>query len=204
MTKLKKINVVIIIISLIINTIFLTLTLLGKYNSNILVCLSLYLILFIPTIINKLFRINISDSIELIFLTFIFVAQLLGSIVHFYGLIFWFDSFTHFVSGILSAILSLQLLVLFNKYDKKDKFFNMLFCIAFTLMVATCWELFEFSADRIFGHNAQKVLETGVADTMKDMICALLGSMLFLIGYFYDIISGKNKLNKIISDIKKG
>lgn len=203
MTKLKKINVVIITISLIINTIFLTLTLLDKYNSNILVCLSLYLILFIPTIINKLFRINISDSIELIFLTFIFVAQLLGSIVHFYGLISWFDSFTHFVSGILSAILSLQLLVLFNKYDKKDRFFNMLFCIAVTLMIASCWELFEFSADNIFGNNAQKVLETGVTDTMKDIICALLGSLLFLVGYFYDVMSGKNKLIKIIYDIKK-
>ena len=198
MTKLKKINVGIIVVSLIINTIFIILTLIGKYNSSVLVCLSLYLILFIPTIVNKLFNINISDSSQFIFLIFIFVAQLLGSIAHFYELIPWFDSFTHFISGILSALFALQLLVLFDKYKVDSKVFNILFAIAFTLMIASFWEFFEFSADRLFGRDAQKVLKTGVGDTMKDMICALLGSLLFLVGYIYDIISGKNKLKKII------
>ena len=203
MMKLKKINVGIIVVSFIINTIFMILTLIGKYSSNILVCLSLYIILFIPVIVNKFFKINISDSSQFIYLTFIFVAQLLGSIAHFYILIPWFDSFTHFISGVLSPLFALQLLVLFDKYNQDNKLFNILFCIAFTLMIASFWEIFEFSADRIFGRDAQKVLETGVTDTMKDITCALLGALLCLIGYVYDIISAKNKLSKIIYDIKK-
>lgn len=203
MTRLKKINIVVIAVSFIINTVFMILTLIGKYNSNILVCLSLYLILFIPNIINKLFKINISDSVQFVFLTFIFVAQLLGSIVQFYELIPWYDSFTHFISGVLSALFALKLLVLFDKYNPKSKVFNILFGVAFTLMVASFWEIFEFSADRIFGRDAQKVLETGVADTMKDIICALLGALLCLVWYLYDIISGKNKLRNFIYNIKK-
>lgn len=203
MTKLKKINIAIIAVSFIINTIFMFLTLIGKYNSNILVCISLYLILFIPTVANKLFKIKISDSVKFIFLTFIFIAQLLGSIIHLYNLIPWFDSFTHFISGILTALFSLQILVLFNKYNPKNKVFNILFCIAFTIMVATLWELFEFSADRMFGYDAQKVLETGVRDTMKDIVCASLGSILFLVCYIYDVIADKNKLKEFIYSIKK-
>lgn len=203
MTKLKKINIVIIVVSLIINTIFIILTLMGKYNSNILVCLSLYPILFTPKLVNKLSKLKISDSIEFMFVTFIFIAQILGSVAHFYSLIPWFDSFTHFVSGILTSLFSLQILVLLDKYNPKHKGFNILFMIAFTLMIASFWEIFEFSADNVFGNDAQKVLETGVTDTMKDIICALLGSLLFLAGYIYDIISGKDKVKNFIYSIKK-
>lgn len=203
MMKLNKINIGIITISLIINTIFLILTLLGKYNSNILVCLSLYVIVFIPSILTKLFRINISELVRFIFLIFIFIAQLLGSIIHLYDLISWFDSFVHFISGIVSSILSLQLLILFNKHDQKKKVFNLLFSISFTLMVASFWEIFEFSADRIFGYDAQRVLETGVYDTMKDIICALLGSLLFVVSYIYDFLFNKHRFVKFIYGIKK-
>ena len=203
MAKLKKVNIFIIIVSFIINTIFLFLTIMSKYNSNILVCLSLYLILFIPTIINRCFKINIPDSSQFLFLTFIFIAQLLGSIVHFYELITWFDSFTHFISGVLCVLFALQLLVLFNKYNEENKIFNILFIIAFTLMASSFWEVFEFSMDRMFGRDAQKVLETGVTDTMKDIICALLGSLLSLMWYMYDLITSKHKLKNFIYSIKK-
>ena len=203
MTKLKKINVVIIVIGLIINTIFTIMTLINKYNGNIFVCFSFYLMLFIPAIINKVFKINISTSVKFIFLTFIFVAQLLGSIAHFYMLITWFDSFTHFVSGILTVLFALQLLTLFNKYDQDDKVFNIIFTIAFTFMVASFWEVFEFLADSIFGRDAQNVLKTGVTDTMKDIICAFLGGIVCLVYYSYDIGSSKSKLKKFIYSIKK-
>lgn len=203
MKKLKKINIVVITIALIINTVLMVLTLMGKYNSNILVCLSMYPILFVPILAKKIFKIKISDSIEFMFVAFIFIAQLLGSVAHFYSLIPWFDSFAHFVSGILTALFSLQVLVLFDKYNPKHKGFNVLFAIAFTFMIAGLWEIFEFSADSIFGNDAQKVLTTGVTDTMKDMICALLGSILFLVAYIYDVISDKNKLKKFIYSIKK-
>lgn len=203
MTKLKKINVAVIIVGLIINTIFMLLTLIGRYNSNVLVCISLYLIFFIPVLIRKIFKINISYSVESMFVIFIFIAQVLGRVVQLYDLIHWFDSFTHFVSGILITLFSLQLLVLFDKYNRKDIVFNILFSIAFTLMVASFWEFFEFTADNIFGNDTQKVLATGVSDTMKDMICALLGNILFIVSYIYDIFTKKNKLKNFIYSIKK-
>lgn len=192
---MKKINNIIILSMLIINTGCIGLTLLGKYNSNILVCLSLYLIIFIPKILRKASP-KINDLIESIFLIFILFAQLLGSILHFYGIIYWYDSFMHYISGILTSFLAILLLVLFNKYDEKDKIFNIIFIISITLMVAGLWEIFEFTADNLLGGDAQRVLATGVTDTMKDIICALLGSILFSLSYLYECIKKKNLVIK--------
>jgi len=117
MKILKKINISIIALTIILNTLFLGLTLFKRFDSNILVCLSLYVIVFLPTIIRKIFKIKIANSVELVFLIFIFLAQLLGSVMHFYGIIYWYDSFVHFTSGLLTALFALLLLLMFKKYD---------------------------------------------------------------------------------------
>lgn len=204
MKKLKKINIGIIVLTIILNTIFLGLTIFDKFESNILVCFSLYFIVFLPTIIRKLFKIKIASSIELAFLVFIFLAQLLGSVMHFYEFIFWYDSFVHFISGMLTALLALLLLLLFKKYNSKSLGFNIIYMISITLMVASFWELFEFTADNLLGGDAQRVIATGVRDTMKDMICALLGCILVIIEYAYEQTT-KTKLlvNRFLDNIKK-
>lgn len=191
---MKKINLWSIIIIVFINTIFLLLTLFGRFNSNILVCMSTYIIVFIPKVITKYSKIKITPLVEFLFLIFIFLAELLGSVMHFYEYISWFDSLVHYISGIFTALLGLILLVHFNKYSNKDLFFNVLFIISITLMVASLWELFEFTNDSLFGYNAQRVVETGVNDTMKDIICALLGSILVCIGYIYENLENKKML----------
>lgn len=192
---MKKTNNIFIILMLIINTVCMIFSMFGIYNSNILVCLSLYLIVFLPKILRK-FNSKVNDLIELIFLIFIFFAQLLGSILHFYGIIYWYDSFMHYISGILTSFLAILILVIFNKYDKKDKIFNIIFIISIALMIAGLWEIFEFTSDNLLDLDAQRVVATGVTDTMKDIICAFLGSILFSICYLYESVKNKNLLIK--------
>lgn len=192
---MKKTNDILIILMIIVNTICMLLSICGKYNSNILVCLSLYLIIFLPRIVRK-FSSKVNDLIELIFLLFILFAQLLGSILHFYGIIYWYDSFMHYISGILTSFLSVIILILFNKYDDNDKVFNVIFILSITLMVASLWEIFEFTTDNLLGGDAQRVVATGVTDTMKDIICALLGSILFSFCYLYECLKNKTLLIK--------
>ena len=192
---MKKTNNILIILMIIVNTICMFLSICGKYNSNILVCLSLYLIIFLPRIIRK-FSSKVNDLIELIFLLFILFAQLLGSILHFYGIIYWYDSFMHYISGILTSLLAVIILILFNKYDDNDKVFNVIFILSITLMVASLWEIFEFTTDNLLGGDAQRVVATGVTDTMKDIICALLGSILFSFCYVYECLKNKTLLIK--------
>lgn len=192
---MKKTNNILIILMIIVNTICMFLSICGKYNSNILVCLSLYLIIFLPRIIRK-FSPKVNDLIELIFLLFILFAQLLGSILHFYGIIYWYDSFMHYISGILTSFLAVIILILFNKYDDNDKAFNVIFILSITLMVASLWEIFEFTTDNLLGGDAQRVVATGVTDTMKDIICALLGSILFSFCYLYECLKNRTLLIK--------
>lgn len=192
---MKKTNDILIILMIIVNTICMLLSICGKYNSNILVCLSLYLIIFLPRIVRK-FSSKVNDLIELIFLLFILFAQLLGSILHFYGIIYWYDSFMHYISGILTSFLAVIILILFNKYDDNDKIFNVIFILSITLMVASLWEIFEFTTDNLLDGDAQRVVATGVTDTMKDIICALLGSILFSFCYLYECLKNKTLLIK--------
>lgn len=192
---MKKTNNILIILMIIVNTICMFLSICGKYNSNILVCLSLYLIIFLPRIVRK-FSSKVNDLIELIFLLFILFAQLLGSILHFYGIIYWYDSFMHYISGILTSFLAVIILILFNKYDDNDKVFNVIFILSITLTVASLWEIFEFTTDNLLGGDAQRVVATGVTDTMKDIICALLGSILFSFCYLYECLKNKTLLIK--------
>mgnify|MGYP000698908870 FL=1 len=192
---MKKTNDILIILMIIVNTICMLLSICGKYNSNILVCLSLYLIIFLPRIVRK-FSSKVNDLIELIFLLFILFAQLLGSILHFYGIIYWYDSFMHYISGILTSFLAVIILILFNKYDDNDKVFNVIFILSITLMVASLWEIFEFTTDNLLDGDAQRVVATGVTDTMKDIICALLGSILFSFCYLYECLKNKTLLIK--------
>ena len=192
---MKKTNDILIILMIIVNTICMLLSICDKYNSNILVCLSLYLIIFLPRIVRK-FSSKVNDLIELIFLLFILFAQLLGSILHFYGIIYWYDSFMHYISGILTSFLAVIILILFNKYDDNDKVFNVIFILSITLMVASLWEIFEFTTDNLLDGDAQRVVATGVTDTMKDIICALLGSILFSFCYLYECLKNKTLLIK--------
>ena len=200
MKKIEITNKILIILSLLVNTVYIILTLIGKFDSNILVCLSYYILVILPIIFRK-FKINFSDMLELVYLIFIILACLMGSIMKFYSLIYFYDSLVHYISGILTALLGLVLLIWFNKFKSKEYSFNILYMFFVSLAVAALWEIFEFSADNLLGGDAQKVIETGVTDTMKDIICALLGSLLVSVCYAYEYVNNK-KL--IITNFIKG
>ena len=179
---MKLINNLLILLIWVINIGAIILNLTIGYDVNILVCIALSIIIIIPRIFKK--RLGVTDTIEFIYLIFILLAGVLGSVIKLYATVYWYDSFTHFLSGVLTAYLALIILARTKKYDKKN-FFNVFFIILFALAVAAFWEIFEFTSDSLLGYDAQKVIETGVTDTMKDIICALLGSILFIITYLY-------------------
>lgn len=164
--------------------------------SYILICLSFILIILLPKIIRNVFKVNFSLSLEFISIIFVILALFFGSILHFYDKIYWYDSFTHFLSGVLTALFAL---VIINTFKQNKKvLFNILFIISFSMLVATFWEIFEFISNMIFHSDPQKVLTTGVNDTMKDIICALSGSALFIIVYLYDFFKNKKLIKSIV------
>ena len=83
------------------------------------------------------------------------------------------------MSGVLTAYVGLLLVP-----KKSNMWFNILFIIAFSWMCAGLWETFEFVCNILFGGDAQRVVATGVTDTMLDMIVAFIGASVFSFGYF--------------------
>lgn len=189
MKTMKKVsNVLGLIASL--YSIYLACTLdLDMYG--ILIKLTIIPIIFLPTILEKLFSIKVNNSLSFLYTIFIFLAHFLGSVVNLYQKIYWYDSFAHFLSGILVAFVATYLLVILKKYDRKSILFNVLFILGISFMVAGLWETFEFISDKLFSKDAQNVLTTGVDDTMKDMIVACLGTLLYEILYIYEEINNK-------------
>lgn len=146
---------------------------------------SIIITITLPYIIEKLFKTKIDINTKFAYIIFVFMAHFLGATCELYNKIYWFDKFTHTLSGVLTAYAAILLLKHLKKYNKKDRFFNVLFIIAFTLMIASFWEMFEFTANILFGGDAQKVASTGVTDTMMDIIVAFLGSVLYSIVYLF-------------------
>lgn len=191
-TIMKKINNILVILIILIDMICLVFYTVNYNLIKILTCLSLILVILIPNILPK--KIKINENIRLIYILYVFSLLLIGSIINLYNKFYYYDSITHFITGFITSLFSLIILNKFNKYNKNSVVFNAIFMISITLSIASLWEIFEFINSKIFMVDVQRVLSTGVNDTMKDIILALLGSILFNIWYIYK--SNTNDIDK--------
>ncbi len=176
---MKKLNIFLIIITLICSAF----TIIGELDRGIIIILkdsSIILTVFLPYIIEKIFKIKINDGCKTIWIIFIFLAHYLGVTAEYYNKWEGFDKITHTISGILSAYVA-AIILQYNKSKKQT--FNILFILSFTWLCAGLWETFEFTCNYLFGGDAQRVTQTGVSDTMWDMIVAFIGSIIFSVYY---------------------
>ena len=171
---MKIINNFIIILSLFVSLL----------ANNIFLILLLIPLLFISLVIRKYNR-----NLEFIYLIFLFISYILGFVFDFYDKIYYFDAIVHSLFGIVSSIFALPLLEILRKYNVNDILFNSIFILIFTLGVAGLWEIFEFTIDSFFHSNMQISLN----NTMKDIISALLFSILYLILY----LENSSKIDKL-------
>lgn len=183
----KKLNNVLIFLISLISFCYAIKEFNNGIYSRALGTLSIILVLFIPRILKKVFKLKISSYLEFIYIIFIFIAHFLGIIINLYNIIWWYDLFVHFLFGIFTGIVSLYILKYFKLYNKK-KLFNSFFIISFSLMSAVLWEFCEFSVYVLLNKDVQHHLTTGVFDTMQDMIIAFFGSILVAV---YNLLKQK-------------
>lgn len=194
---MKKYNNVLIFIFSLISVCFFVKDINIGANDRLLSDISIILVFFLPRIFSKIFKFKISDNLELTYIIFMIFAHFIGSIVNLYNTTWWYDLFMHFASGVATAILALVILNWFNIYKKEKKVFNFLYMIMFVLLVASLWEFLEFGADTFLGMNVQHNIDTGVKDTMEDMLIASLGCIIVSIVYLKT-----NIIDKIVNKIK--
>ena len=191
---IKKINILLILISIIISLYYVFV----RDDNVVLVLKDLSIVLTINAIyiLNKLFKLKISEELNFIYIFFVFLAHFLGVICELYNYIYCYDKVTHFISGIVSSFVAIYILEKFDILKKRNLIFNILFIISFSLMIASIWEIFEYLASFYLGVDPQKVITTGVTDTMLDIIVACLGAILVSLSYYYEYGQDENFIVK--------
>ncbi|MFA5603729.1 MAG: hypothetical protein WDA12_02610 [Bacilli bacterium] len=191
---MKKFNILFVILVSILGIYMGTNNFIKGHISEALVSITILPVMILPLLLKK--TLNLTDSTVMLYLVFVFFAQFVGSMLNVYDTVPMFDKIMHLSSGVISSVLAVLLLVSFKKYDHENIGFNILFIITTTFMVAGLWEIFEYSADKVFSGDAQRVIETGINDTMQDIIAAFFGAISFCILYAYEKI---NKVEFVIS-----
>ena len=195
---MKKINYLIYLIT-VIGTIY-AIIFIDNNLVSYLKDIGLIIVMLLPLILN-LFKNKIKDNLVFVYSLFIFSAGFLGVTLRLYSVIPGFDKLNHTLSGVFTSFLALLILSLMHKFEARERLYNILYMIIFSLAIAALWEIFEYVCNILFGGDAQMVLKTGVNDTMQDMIVAFMGSIITCLIYYFryntSLFSFKNVIKKV-------
>ncbi len=134
------------------------------------------LITFIPSFIERNYKMNLPVEFELFVTLFIYASMYLGERFDYYYRYLWWDSLLHASSSIVLGIIGF--LILYELHSegkiKAKPIVISFFAFSFAVAMGAIWEIFEFAMDVNFGTNMQK---TGLLDTMSDIILDTLGAL---------------------------
>ena len=156
LTKSKKLFLLLrfIVFLVLIRNIFV-----GNYE-NVFVCILTLILFFIPIIIERQFKLEIPDELEMIILIFIFSAEILGELNSFYTRIPGWDTMLHTINGFIMGAIGLSLIDLLNKNKniniKLTPIFVAIVSFCFSMTIGILWEFFEFGMDMTFNTDMQK------------------------------------------------
>lgn len=126
---------------------------------NVMLCVLSLILFLLPNFIEKKFKIDLPDMLEIIIFIFIFSAEILGEINNFYGNFPGWDNILHMLNGFLCASIGFSLVYLLNENSKKIKLspiFIVLVSFCFSMTVGVFWEFFEYGMDNILHTDMQK------------------------------------------------
>lgn len=120
----------------------------------------LVLVLFlVPSLVEGMAHIEIPGLFQAIIYSFIFAAEILGEIDHYYVLIPGWDTILHTLNGFLCAAIGFSLVDLLNRSSKNislSPIYVTLAAFCFSMTIGVLWEFVEFSFDTFFGMDMQK------------------------------------------------
>lgn len=187
--------------------------LINKEWTATFICLFNFILFFLADVIKK--KLNYGNLLQLLIYLFL-IGSLLGGEVYFLYVRFkHFDTVMHVLSSFIISGLAFYFVKLFKEGINGILF--VIFIFSFAMMVASLWEVTEFSIDRFFDNDMQKdtiiteinssllstngkaivkkkienmrigeyningYIDIGLYDTIEDMICAVFGSLAFIV-----------------------
>jgi hypothetical protein len=150
-------------------------TLRGNY-SNAFMCLLALVLLMLPIILQKKFKVALPNTLEIIIYLFILSGTVLGEIFNFYGNVPHWDTMLHTINGFLCAGIGFALVDLLNKNSKSfalSPLYTALAAFCFSMMIGACWEIYEYAMDKLILLDMQKdtmiaTISTVTLDPLQD------------------------------------
>jgi hypothetical protein len=168
----------------------LVLFLLRRNWENVFLTAVIIALSLIPAFLSRQYRVIVPPEFELIAVVFNFLSLFLGSALDFYYHFWWWDLVLHAASGFLLGIIGFIALFVLNQTDRvrpaMKPGFIAFFGVTFAVTLGVAWEILEFACDRLWPYLNMQSGETGVSDTMVDLIVDTIGAIVVaLMGYAY-------------------
>ena len=148
---------------------------------NVFLTVIVIALTLLPTFLGRRYRVVIPPEFQFISAVFVFLSLFLGSAADFYYDYWWWDIVLHTSSGFLLGIIGFLAVFVLNETDRIPQgmkpFFLCVFAVTFAISLGVVWEIFEFAVDRISPETNMQSVETGVVDTMQDLIVDTLGAV---------------------------
>lgn len=135
----------------------------------------------LPVLLQRRHRIIIPPDFQLVSALFMFLTLFLGSAVDLYYRYWWWDMVLHAGSGFLFGVVGFLAIFVLNESERIPvglrPAFVCLFAVTFAVTAGVVWEIFEYVMDLIAPWLNMQSGESGVRDTMHDLIVDLAGAI---------------------------
>jgi hypothetical protein len=156
---------------------------------NVFLTVLVIALTWVPALLGR-YRILLPPEFQFIAVLFVFLSLFLGSVSDLYYRLWWWDIVLHTASGFLLGIVGFLALFLLNQTEQlpqgMKREFLCFFAVTFAVTLGVLWEIFEYAVDRIAPAINMQSTETGVVDTMHDLIVDTVGAVIVaLMGWAY-------------------
>ena len=122
-------------------------------------CILVLVLFFLPSFLEDKLKLRIPALFEGIIYCFIFAAEILGELDHFYTQIPIWDTMLHTLNGFLFAAVGFSTVDLLNRTNKNfslTPLYLTMVAFCFSMTIGVLWEFFECGADLFLGQDMQK------------------------------------------------
>ncbi|MBQ6495765.1 MAG: hypothetical protein IJI74_01195 [Firmicutes bacterium] len=146
------------ILRLLVVLIMIRTIILGNYEATV-TCLLVLALFFIPSLLEETLKIKIPPLLEGIMYCFIFAAEILGELGHFYTQFPIWDTMLHTLNGFLFAAVGFSTIDILNRTSKNielSPLYLTMVAFCFSMTIGVLWEFFECGADIFLHQDMQK------------------------------------------------
>ena len=126
---------------------------------SVAICVLSLILFLLPALLEDVMDMSIPPLFQGIIFAFIFAAEILGEINHYYVRIPGWDTMLHTINGFLFAAVGFSMVYLLNRGSDNvnlSPFYLTLVAFCFSMTIGVIWEFFECGMDLLFNLDMQK------------------------------------------------